>query len=323
MVPFIKDLQKQTAKLLADSQTVLSFFRYKKLLVSLNDVSKEALSGINKGVKEELQTLATYEAGFTNRLVNNLSDIPFETVAPTASQLKTAAFSTILDGTIGFKPENGVTVQQALTKFGAKQASSILQAVRTGFALGQTSQEIAGKIATITSTVIPRQAQTLAQTITSHVASTARSAFYEANIDIITSYQVVATLDDRCCIECAVLDGRIFSSEEFETPPYHFNCRCTFIGVVDKKFDKGSEETGTRPAKGDEGVESVSTQSNYNSWLKNQNEAFQNEVLGSTRGDLFRAGAHLDKFVDHNYVPYTVADLKKQDDLHVFFTKIK
>jgi hypothetical protein len=45
----------------------------------------------------------------------------------------------------------------------------------------------------------------------------------------------------------------------------------------------------------------VPATSTYQTWLKGQTDAFQNEVLGKTKAELFRnGGLKLDQFVDLN-----------------------
>ena len=54
---------------------------------------------------------------------------------------------------------------------------------------------------------------------------------------------------------------------------------------------------------------------NYSQWLKRQSAKFQDEVLGPTKGKLFRRGdVTLDRFVDRRTGrPFTVAELRKRE----------
>lgn len=323
MLPFLQQLKDNVTQKLMNSPSVLNKQRYQTLLQSVGESSKAILKDMNSTVKDQMLNLAKYEAGFTQRLTNTASDIPFETVIPNTKQLQAAAFTSVMDAVPGFTPVDGITVQDALSQYGAAKASDVVQAVRTGYAAGDPTGDIASTISDAVDGIMSNQAYALARTITTHVASQARLSFYEENADIITGYQVVATLDDRTTIECASLDGEVFTPEDFEPPPYHWNCRTTYIAITDPEYDSGSDVDGTRSAVGAEGAEDdVSTQTTYNSWLKTQPDNFQDEVLGKTKGDLFRAGASVQKFVDENYKPLTINQLKAQDNMHVFFDKI-
>ena len=51
----------------------------------------------------------------------------------------------------------------------------------------------------------------------------------------------------------------------------------------------------------------------YNKWLKGKPAAFQDDVLGPTRGKLFRAGMPVDRFVNKAGDTLTLDDLRKRD----------
>lgn len=316
LIHFIDNLKRESLFILDNTPdlTNISKARYLKLTASLQELRTALVKDMVKGIKSDMKNLAHYEADFTKRLIDQTikPNVGFETVVPTLRQINSAAFTEIMGASIGYGTD-GATVQSALQTFGSKSASQVTQAVRTGYALGKTTVEIKKNIIEILeSRITDSRANTLARTITNHVASSSRQEFYKENSDIITGYQVVATLDDRTTLTCAALDGKIFPINEFEAPPYHWNCRTTFIGVVDPKYAI-QLDTVQRPAKGDDGENLVSTQTTYNSWLKKQSDAFQNDVLGKERADLFRGGMNVDKFVDSNYKPISLDELKTKD----------
>ena len=316
---FIEDSKTQTMQLLKEAPTVLSKARYTKLLQELTDVNRAIYRDMGKGVKASMLELAKYEADFTQRLLNNATPTTFEPVVPTTTQLKAAAFTNVIDARPGYMAVNGITVGKALNEFGAKIGGDIVKAVRVGYALGQTTNEIADAVVAV-SNAVPLQAQTLVRTITNHVASSARAEFYAANKEVLTNqYQIIATLDDRTCETCGALDGQVFDESDFEQPPYHWNCRCTYIAVVQPEFDVGSELTGNRPAQNADGTyERVSARTTYNSWIKAQPESFQREVLGDKRAALLRAGMPVQGFVDRNYRALSLEELRAKDTLHIF-----
>ena len=52
----------------------------------------------------------------------------------------------------------------------------------------------------------------------------------------------------------------------------------------------------------------------YQSWLKSKPAEFQDDILGPTKGKLFREGGMtLDRFVDRSGKPFTIEDLKRRD----------
>jgi len=68
----------------------------------------------------------------------------------------------------------------------------------------------------------------------------------------------------------------------------------------------------TRPSKGPDGVEQVSSNISYGEWLARQPAAFQKEVLGPARYKLFsKGGLTIDNFVDaETGREYTLVELK-------------
>jgi hypothetical protein len=51
----------------------------------------------------------------------------------------------------------------------------------------------------------------------------------------------------------------------------------------------------------------------YDGWLRTKPQAFQDEVLGKAKADLFRAGLTMDRFVSKAGDEWTLAELKKRE----------
>lgn len=323
---FIDKTIKETQKMLAEDETIRSKAQLEKTLRDLTAINTAIYRDMAAGTKSRMVNLAKYEIGFTERLLSQAVEVPtksgeklpFVFTSPSVAQLRAAAFTTIIDATPSVKGTKGLTVGKALEQFGVNKTGEIVQAVRVGFALGKTNSEIATDIKNTLAPLADRQAQALTRTITNHVASKSREEFYTANSDVLAEYYtIVATLDDRTSLECMARDGMTIPVEDFEPPPYHWNCRTTYIREVKEEYRV--DITGvTRAAKGDEGVELVSSNTTFGSWIKTQPASFQDEVLGADRAALLRAGMSVDKFVDKNYKPLTIDELRTKDNEHIF-----
>lgn len=315
---FVNNLQKKITSLMPKEDT-LTKARYVKLIDNFKDYSSSLNKSMVNGVTKNLKELATYEAKFTGRLVNqaaNSSKVGFETVVPSTSQLHEAAFASIMDSTIGKSGLPGKTVGETLEQYGFKVAGTIINSIRQGYATGTPTHSIVKEIEDYVGTALVRnQINSVARTVTNYVANSAKESFYKENDDLITGYQVVATLDDSTSFECMALDGQVFDKEDFDAPPYHWNCRSTYIGVIDKQYNVSTPDA-VRPSKNEDGTEEVNAGTTYNSWLKEQSKEFQDEVLGPTRGEMFRGGASVQSFVDSNYQPYSIEELKTKDEQH-------
>jgi SPP1 gp7 family putative phage head morphogenesis protein len=324
LLGFIRDINASVQNLLeaANDQT-LTKARYKKLLSAIRDLESEFAPTLKQKQKEQLKALAAYEADFTARLLDRSANIEkaekaidFESVAPTTGQLRAAAGTDILNSRIGYG-DTGQTVSEVLNDFTSKQVGQAMKTVRQGFATGQPVNQMANDIAEALGSKVNRnQAQAIARTTVNHVASQSRNTFYNENKDILSHYKVIAILDGRTTITCQALDGKIFPIDEFSPPPYHWNCRTTFIGIPKTSYI--DLPAGDRAAKGSDGVEHVAANTDYGSWIKRQDTQFKVEVLGTKRAKLLDAGMPIEKFVDERYKPITLDELRTKDNEHIF-----
>lgn len=208
----------------------------------------------------------------------------------------------------------GVTLDELTKSFSKNESERLIRAIRFAHTDGLTNdklvQMIRGSRANryqdgILNTTT-RNAQTIARTGTAIMASESKQAFIRENKDIIKGIRVNATLDRRTSHICRHLDHQFMPIEKAKYPPYHFNCRSSFEIVFD-----GYESPKQRAS--EFGVtENVS----YYEWLKHQTSDYQDEVLGKTRGKLFRdGGMSVEKFkslqLDKNFTPLTLEQMKE------------
>lgn len=162
------------------------------------------------------------------------------------------------------------------------------------------------------------QAKALVRTSVQNVANLARMETYKENSDVISKIQVLASLDNRTTPICMARSGLVWELET-ETPvghdepfpgppPWHYNCRSTLLPIT-KTFKELAEESGKKLKK-KVGEIPPSTQAsmdgqvaktlNYHSWLKKKPKAFQKQVLGKEKYEMFRKGdLNLRDLIDH------------------------
>lgn len=193
-------------------------------------------------------------------------------------------------------------------------------AIRTGYAQGQTTDEIVRAIRGTKANnfkdgllggVTKREANAMVRTSLQAVSNQAHQAVYEENDDLIEGYIWISTLDSRTSAQCQALDGQQFKLNRGPLPPIHVNCRSTTIPKI-KGVDLLSE---AKRASQDGLVPAATT---YYGWLKDQPAAFQNEALGVTRAALFRnGGLSADEFsrlsLDKNFQPLTLEEMRKKN----------
>jgi len=145
--------------------------------------------------------------------------------------------------------------------------------------------------------------------MTNHVASSARSETMKSNDDILQGHRLIATLGSRTTPVCRARD-RIVYPLDGPKPPAHWGCWSSIAPVLKPEYQREIPGS-TRPSKGPDGVEQVSSGTSYGDWLARQPAVFQKEVLGPARYKLFSKGdLSIDRFVDDNGKQYNLDQLK-------------
>lgn len=324
-----------------------AFKEYEPFLRRVSKLIKQRLSGFDEWTRTEMEkqlrsiskdikliqleyvddlskstlTLAEYEAGFEARSLSEVVKYDFD--LPSEAQLKSAVFTNPLT-------VKGVEGGKLLTPFfkdmPARMIDTVTNHVRTGFYEGLTTQQVInsiigtkglkysdGKLSDLYKTT-----ELVTRTGLQHASAQAREEVWKKNDDLITGVEWVSTLDFRTSSTCRDLDGNVYpKTDAHPVPPAHINCRSTLVAVLDKRFDV-FDKHATRKSKGAEGVKSVSAKTSYYDWLKTQPAKFQDDVLGITRGKLFRdGGLSIKRFkalqLDRNFKPMSLEKMRAKE----------
>jgi SPP1 gp7 family putative phage head morphogenesis protein len=295
-VAAIEKLISEVNSRLASDITAFSRGRLEAILFDLEGYAKETLASYSQKTVDEALKFAQYEVGFNERLLGQ--NISASLTLPAPNQVSAGIFSSVMN----VEPKRGYTIGQALKMFEGKKSAQIVDTIRSGVILGDTRQQITTSLLRL-GDLQKQQAATLTRTITNHVSTESRSIFMSENEDVLEGYEWVATLDSRTSLVCGSRDGVVypFGNDPIRSPkpPAHFSCRSTIVPKVNPEFDLAAGRVGVRPAIGADGVEQVRGSTDYQSWLTRQPKAFQVEVLGKDRAELFRKGdLKLTSFVD-------------------------
>lgn len=288
------------------------------LVKELNDPT---FADINKLVREELVALARGETVFMSGVISESLPVIYPVALPSPRQLRGIVFA---------RPIESEVLAQWLRRYQVNDQRRIMDEIRQGLVFSETPTEISRRIfgtralnGTDGAREITRNgAQTLAQTATAAIANGVYQELYGQNKRIIKSEIYVATLDSRTTPICRSLDGQTFKVNDGPIPPVHFNCRSVRAPVIDGR------RLGNRPANAaterqlrglrgaqrraalDKLVGRVPAETTYQQWLGQQTASFQNEVLGPTRGILFRRGEiDLAGFVNDKGKQFTLRQL--------------
>lgn len=308
-VRMLNRLRRDINARLAQEPTEFQRNRLVFLIEDINKLYEELRQKLSAGVERSVSDLAVSEAEFAAKTINKVATV--DMVLPASEYLALAVTSSAMNKAIG----NGLTISQAITQFAGKKAKQVENLITDGLALGDSTQTIARNVNQLIGTTQAREIRTVVQTAVNHSSSVARKELYAQNAEYIEGYEFVATLDTRTTLVCAGNDGKIFTVEAGIMPPLHWNCRSTTIpAVVDRYKVAGLE--GTRPAIGADGVEQVSANQSYGTWLKNQPVEFVDEALGVERSKLFRSGKlTIDKFTDPTGRVYTLSELENMNGI--------
>ena len=288
--------------------------RLQDLLKDLQAVSDDVAQQMREAVVLQMKDLAAYESGWT--LTTLQTTIPvtvsFTTVSPT--QLWAA---------VNARPFEGRLMNEWFRDYSQAQRTRISQQVRMGVVEGQTVDQVIRRVRGtkalnyrdgVVQGITRRSAEALVRTATGHVVQMARQATFDANTDVIKGLSWHAVLDSRTSEICQARDGKVYDVDKGPRPPAHPNCRSTMVPVV-----KSWQEMGINLAEAPEGTRAsmdgqVPRSTTYETWLKKQPANFQDDVLGRTKGQLFRKGGlTLDRFVDEKAGrAYTLEELRQK-----------
>jgi len=294
-----------TERLGADIATV-SPAKLDQIIADVADEIKSQSEEYEKSVVDEMLEFIGYESEFNVNLLESAATA----VAVTAPALAILQAAMLLRR-MPLEPDRSYTINEALQEYSGRKSRQIVQTIRDGVTLGQTSQEITSNINNLTK-LQQRQAATLARTVTNYASVQAREVVMRENPDITNSYRWIATLDGRTSLICASRDQQVFKeSNESPKPPAHFNCRSTIAPILEE-----DSPDQFRAALGDSGAQQVSKSTRYETWLRRQSRAFQTEVLGVTRAKLFREGRiSIGRFVDAQGATLTLDQLRKLEPM--------
>ena len=281
-------------------------------LIGVHALIREAWAQVNVELANELSALAEYEAQYQNSTLVDLSPVELMTILPPPERIVASVES---------NPFEGKILSEWTAKLEEDSYIRIRDTVRMGIVEGEsynqiTKRVIGTKALRYSDGVLAlnlKQTQALVSTAVAHTTNQARQVFFEANNDIIKGIQWVSTLDARTTPVCQSRDGKVYPLDSGPRPPAHFRCRSVTVALTkswrELGIDLDEAPPGTR-ASMDGQVPDAET---YQTWLQKKPASFQDDVLGPTRGKLFREGLPLDRFVDETGKEYTLAQLRSKD----------
>lgn len=315
-LPELKKMREEiTAKLMRGDITEFSTARLNLMLSEIKLIIDTTITGaINPKLFDDL---AVYESEFSLKVLDKstpASVVIASGVNASALLPEIAQSTMMLQGMK--KPQ---TIEQVIKTFSAAHYKDIDSEIKRGITEGLTNDQLVKKIRYLSNSRTRQQAEAVIRTVANHVATTARTETFKQYDNLFQGEKLIAVLDSHTTLQCAARDQGVwtFSGEPvndiarnnaYKRPPLHYGCRDIMMAQLKEEYDIKIESTRASE------FGPVSNKLTYNDWLKKQPASFIDDVLGKTRGKLFRSEKlSLDKFVDRQGQTLTLDELKAKE----------
>ena len=311
-------IAKRVSRLGPSAKGNLQSKRLRAILSDIRQQTRDLTTALHGQTRKELMGLAKQEVGLASRRIGEAVGVDLNNFRVPPETLRTL---------VDKRAVGGKSLRRWFTRLGSDRVGRLEAAVNMGVLEGDTLGQITQRFRDAEQ-VTQRSAKALVRTHVTHVANQSREALYEANSDIVEELRWTSTLDGRTSSICQSRDGNTYEIDDGPRPPAHPNCRSIMTPVM-KSWAKLAKPGAMKPGRGAGNIDrlfkknlkkqgfkadeiakikrntrasmngQVPADLTYNDWLKRQPKGFQNDVLGKTRGDLFREGGlSVDKFVD-------------------------
>lgn len=286
--------------------------RLDALLTEVRKLNARAYQAVRDGLDTDLSALVEYEAGYQHQLFAATLPVQVSVASVTPEAVYSAAMA---------RPFQGRLLKEWAAGIESDRMARIRDAIRIGYVEGEAIDQMVRRIRGTKALnyadglldTSRRNVEALVRTAVSHTANFTRGQFFDANSEIIKGLRWTATLDSRTSDSCRARDGKVFPLDSGPRPPGHWQCRSTMAPVLKSWRELGIDMDEMPPSTRASMNGQVPGDITYGDWLKKQPAGRQDEILGSSRGKLFREGMGVDRFVDRKGETLTLDQLRKRD----------
>lgn len=323
------DLFAALSEALENAGTAWSIERLELLLASVRTINAAAYGTLAQALGRELADLAQYEAQFQLGMFR--AAIPAEVVASvgvaevSVPQVYSAALA---------RPFQGRLLREWASSIEASRLQRIRDEIRIGFVEQQTVPQIVRRIRGTRARAYSdgiieidrRSAENVVRTAVAHTAAHVRESFFDRNSDLIKALEWSATLDLRTRDICRPRDGKRYEPKTHKPIGHtqawlsgpgrsHWGCRSCALPITKSWSELGGANLPEfSPATRASMDGQVAAEQTYGAWLRRQSAARQDEVLGATRGALFRRGGlEIEAFTNNRGTLLSLQELRSRD----------
>lgn len=186
-------------------------------------------------------------------------------------------------------PLGGARYAQSFVDLSTSIVARLRNTLMTGLAQGQSTAQVTRAVQGLlrNSTF---QAERIVRSEYTRVANQAALTLFDQNRDLLKGVQWLATLDDRTCLQCGVIDGKTWSDPTDALVPVvdtHPSCRCVLTPVFKSAASLGLPRSLRQTFTG-----STPPALRYQDWFAQQDATMQQEILGPTRYRLYTRGGY-------------------------------
>jgi SPP1 gp7 family putative phage head morphogenesis protein len=341
-------VEKIHSRLLGSNQlnSTADFKRLQTLLRIIRNIRTKSWEEVTAAWIEEAVSIAKSEPETLSKIILTTSPVLVETVIPAARLLAGIVKSRAFEGRTLRQWANSIAREDI------RRIEAMIQAgMVAGDTTADIVKRIVGTVGLRgvdgVTEITRRQATSITRTAINFIANETRAEFIKENSDLVKKEKYVATLDSRTTAVCRANDGKLFDVGTGPRPPLHFNCRSLRVPVILpdgfgnrpakpttekmllREFTAGKSFTATKRNELPRGTKKafdqysrarireltgqVPADTSYQVWLGRQSREFQDDVLGKTKGRLFRDGKlQLDQFVNRVGDELTLSELVKK-----------
>jgi SPP1 gp7 family putative phage head morphogenesis protein len=270
----------------------------------LEQAKKELLQGVKNSLRQEMawQTKA------------------FKAIAPDGTKINRVSAATIKKFTDKLRVEE-TRIDTLFRQIQRDTTSRIMNTIRRGMWDDLPVSDILSQIrGTKTNRYVDgilnktrSQIEAVVRSAHAEVIENGKEAFFQENKHLVKAVQLTAVLDERTTAYCRSIDGDVYPVGEGPRPPFHYNCRTTTTPVLRSAKELGLDQSQAKRFTG-----TPADKLTYNDWLKRQRPDVQDQILGATRGELYRSGkVQIERFVNNRGRQLTIAELMKREGLGV------
>ncbi len=327
-------LNRSDARLFNELQSAIDRFtpstftveRLESVLGSVLAMNAQAYAQVGSSLRIELQDFVKYEASYQHQALETALPVNVHAAAISAEQVYAAALA---------RPFQGVLLKGALQDLEFQKAQKIRQIIAQGFVEGKTSSQMvrelrgsrAAKYADGLMEGNRKNVEAVVRTAVGHLAGFTQDRTAEANVDLIKAVEWISKLDLKTSPTCQVRDNKLYHPVSHKPLGHvlpwlsgpgraHWRCRSAQAYVLKSYKELGipgpevKMKNGTRASMDGQ----VALDLSYFDWLKKQNASRQDQVLGTTRGQLLRQGKlPLDRMYNLKGQQLTLDQIREHD----------